>query len=99
MHEERLVCKNIFLNIFEHNSEGHNVFLNDISVTLINRTDAKNNIKRDTGNIPSKRWHLMVLMLKMIFKSQLTCIYLPLVLGTDLPLVIIVILVIASVIL
>ena len=50
-----------------------------------------------TGDIPSKRWHLMVLMLKMIFKLQLTCIYIPLVLGTDLSFVIIVILVIASV--
>ena len=36
-----------------------------------------------TGDIPSKRWHLMVLMLKMIFKLQLTCIYILLVPGTD----------------
>ena len=50
-----------------------------------------------TGDIPSTGWHLLVLMLKMIFKLQLTCIYIPLVLGTDLSFVIIVILVIASV--
>ena len=28
-----------------------------------------------TDDIPSKRWHLMVLMLKMIFKLQFPCIY------------------------
>ena len=35
-------------HLFEHfNSEGHNGFLHDVSVTLIDKTDAKNPIKRE----------------------------------------------------
>ena len=35
-------------HLFEHyNSEGHNVFLHDVSVTLIDKTDGKNPIKRE----------------------------------------------------
>ena len=88
-------------HLFEHfNSEGNNGFLHEVSVTLIDKTDAKNPIKENTTDeIPSKRWHPMVLMLKMILKLQLTCIYIPLVPGIDLWFVIIVILVIACVIL
>ena len=80
-------------HFFEHfNSEGHNRFLHDISVTLINKTDAKDPIKWEhTGDIPSKRWQLMVLMLKMDYILLLPC--------TDLLLIIIVILVIVIVIL
>ena len=34
--------------LFEHlNSEGHNGFLHDVSVSLIDKTDAKNPIKRE----------------------------------------------------
>ena len=71
-------------HLFEHfNSEGHSGFLHDVSVKLIDKTDAKNPINENTiGDIPSKRWHLMVLMLKMIFNLQLTWIYSPLVPGT-----------------
>ena len=45
LQEGRLVCKNIFLNILI--VKGHNGFLHDVSVTLINKTDAKNPIKQD----------------------------------------------------
>ena len=35
-------------HLLEHfNSEGHNGFLNDVSVALIDKTDAKNPIKRE----------------------------------------------------
>ena len=35
-------------NLFEHfNSEGHNGLLHDVSVTLINKTDAKNPHKQE----------------------------------------------------
>ena len=35
-------------HVFEHfNNEGHNGFLHDVSVTLIDKTDAKNPIKRE----------------------------------------------------
>ena len=35
-------------HLFEHfNSEGHNGFLHDVSVTLIDKTDTKNPIKRE----------------------------------------------------
>ena len=47
MRERRLVC--LFAeHLLEHfNSEGHNGFLNDVSVALIDKTDAKNPIKRE----------------------------------------------------
>ena len=46
MQEVRLICKNI--QYFQHfNSDGHNGFLHEISVTLIDKTDAKNPIKRE----------------------------------------------------
>ena len=67
-------------HLFEHfNSEGHNGFLHDVSVTWIDKTDAKNPINESTiGNIPPKGWRLMVLTLKMISKLQFPCIYIPL---------------------
>ena len=88
-------------HLFEHfNSEGHNGFLLDVSVTLIDKTDAKILSKKNTtGDIPSKRWHLMFLMLKMICKLQFTCIFILLVPCTDLLLISIVILVIAIIML
>ena len=42
MREVRLVCKNIFLNIFWHNG-----FLHDVSDTLIDKTDKRNPVKRE----------------------------------------------------
>ena len=88
-------------HLFEHfNSEGYNGFLLDVSVTLIDKTDAKILSKKNTtGDIPSKRWHLMFLMLKMICKLQFTCIFILLVPCTDLLLISIVILVIAIIML
>ena len=85
-------------HLFEHfNSEGHNGFLHDVSVTLIDKTDTKKALSNEnTGDIPSKRWDIVVLMLKMISKSQFTCFYIPCI---DLLLIIIVILVIVIVIL
>ena len=64
-------------HLFEHfNSEGHNGFLHDVSVTLINRTDGKILLNENTtGDLPPKRWHLLVLMLKMISELQFPCIY------------------------
>ena len=67
-------------HLFEHfNSEGHNGFLHDVSVTFINKTDAKNPIKREHYLRHTLKTHknLMVLMLKMISNSQFTCIYTP----------------------
>ena len=57
-------------HLFEHfNREGHNGFLNDVSVALFDKTDAKNPIKRENyWRHTLKCWHLMVLMLKMISK-------------------------------
>ena len=60
-------------HLFEHfNSEGHNEFLHAVSVTLINKTDGKMLLNENTtGDILSKRWQLMVLMLKMIHNVYL----------------------------
>ena len=54
--------------------------------------------KNTTSDIASKRWHLMVLMLKMISKLQLTCIYILLVPCTDLLLITFVILIVVVVV-
>ena len=72
--------------LFEHfNNEGHSGFLHDVSVTLIDKTDAKYlSNENTTSDISSKRWHLMVLMLKIISKLQCTCIFLLLVPRTKL---------------
>ena len=62
-------------HLFEHfNSEGHNGFLRDVSVTLIDKTGGKI-LLNSTGDIPSKRWHLMILMLTMISKLQFVFIF------------------------
>ena len=45
------------------------------------------------GDIPSKSWHLMILMLKRISKLQFTCIFILLVPYTDLWLIIVIILI------
>ena len=47
MREVRLVCKNIFLNILIVKGIMHNGFLHDVSVTLIDKTNAKNPIRRE----------------------------------------------------
>ena len=88
-------------HLFKHfNGEGNNGFLHVVSVTLIDKTAEIIPLNENTtGDIPSKRWHLMVLMLKMISKSQFTCIYVLLVPCTDLLLIVISILVIVIVIL
>ena len=98
MREGRLVCKNIFLNILIVKGIMGSYMTLQLHwlIKLMQKILSNENT---TGDIPSKRWHLMVLMLKMIFKLQLTCIYIPLVPGTDLSLVIIVILLIVRVIL
>ena len=49
MWDVRVACKYISLNIF---IEGHNGFLHDVSVTLIDKTDGKNLIKQE------HYWHL-----------------------------------------
>ena len=51
-----------------------------------------------TGDIPSKGWHPMALMLKMIYKLQFTCICVLLVPSTDLLLIIILILIVVVVV-
>ena len=83
LQEGRLVCKNIFLNILivKGIMGSYMTFQLHWSIKLMQKILSNENT---TGDIPSKRWHLMVLMLKMIFKLQLTCIYIPLVPGTDL---------------
>ena len=45
MQEMGLACNNIFFEDF--NNEGHNGFFYNVSVTLINKTDAKNPIKQE----------------------------------------------------
>ena len=82
------------------NSEEDNGFLHDISVTLIDKTDGTNPIKNTTGDISSKRWHLMALNLTWLL-NYITCFYILLVPCIGLLLIIITILivvVIASVI-
>ena len=97
MREVRLVCKNIFLNILivKGKMGFYMKFELHWSIKLMQKILSNENI---TGDIPTKRWHLMVLMLKMISKLELTCIYILLVPCTNL-LIIIVILVIVIVIL
>ena len=98
MRERRLVYKSIFFNILivKGIMGSYMTFQLHWSIKLTQNILSN---ESTTDGIPSKRWHLIVLMLKMIFKSQLTCIYFPLVPCTDLLLVTIVILVIVSVIL
>ena len=50
-----------------------------------------------TSDIPSKRWHLMVLMLKMILELQSPCVYILLVPCTDFLHIIIIILIVVLV--
>ena len=59
--------------LFEHfNSEGHNGFLHDVSVTHIDKSYGKIPLNgKTTGDIPSKSWHFIFLMLKIISKLQL----------------------------
>ena len=47
MQEVRLVCKNIYFNILIVKGIMHNGFLHDVSVTLIDKINAKNPIKRE----------------------------------------------------
>ena len=43
-----LTTENLQEHLFEHfNSEGHNGLLHDVSITLIDKTDAKTPIKRE----------------------------------------------------
>ena len=44
LQEGRLLQEHLFE---QFNSEGHNAFLHDVSFTLIDKTDAKNPIKRE----------------------------------------------------
>ena len=94
--EERLACKNIFLNILivKGIMGSYMTFQLHWSIKLMQKILLHENT---TGDIPSKRWHLMVLTLKMISKSEFTCIYIPLVPCIDLLLIIIAILVIVTV--
>ena len=64
-------------DIFEYSdSEGHNGFLRVVSVTLIDKTDGKILLnENNASDIPLKRWHLMVLMLKMISKLRFVFIF------------------------
>ena len=96
MREVRLVCMNIFLNILIVKSMmgSYMTFWLHWSIKLMQKILLN---ESTTGDISSKRWHLMVLMLKMISKSQFTCIYILLVPCSDLLLIIIVILVIVIV--
>ena len=98
LREVRLVCKNIFLNILivKGIMGSYMTFQLHWLIKLMQKILSNENT---AGDINSKRWHLMVFMLKMIVKLELTCIYNPLVPCTDLLLVIIVILVIVSVLL
>ena len=92
--EGRLVCKNIFLNILivKGIMGSYMTFQLHWLIKLMQNENT-------TGDIHSKRWHLIFFMLKMIFKLELTCIFIPLVACTDLLLIIVVILVIVSIIL
>ena len=56
-------------------------------------------LNEDTnGNVPLERWHLVVLVLKMISKLQFTCIYILLVPCTYLFLIIIIIVIVVVVV-
>ena len=83
LREGRLVWKNIFLNILivKGLMGSYMTFHLHWSIKLMQKILSNENT---TGDIPSKRWHLMVLMLKMIVKLQLTYIYILLVPGTGL---------------
>ena len=78
MLEVRLACKNIFLNILIVKGIMASYMTSQLhwSIRLMQEILLNENI---TGDIPSKRWQLMVLMLKMISKLQFTCIYILLV--------------------
>ena len=67
MQEVRLTCKNIFLNILvvKGTMGSYMTFHLHGSIKLMEKILLNENT---TGDIPSKRWHLMVLVLKMIYK-------------------------------
>ena len=67
MREVSLVCKNIFLNILIVNGTlgSDMTFQLHWLIKLMGKILLNENT---TGDIPSKRWHLMVWMLKMISK-------------------------------
>ena len=68
MREARLVCQNIFLNILVVKGimGSYMTFQLLWSIKLMKKILLNENTPRD---LPSKRWHLMVLMLKMVSKS------------------------------
>ena len=68
MREARLVCQNIFLNILVVKGimGSYMTFQLLWSIKLMKKILLNDNTPRD---LPSKRWHLMVLMLKMVSKS------------------------------
>ena len=94
MQEVRLICKNIFFNILIVMGimGSYMKFQLHWSTKLMQKILLNESI---TSDIPSKRWHLMVLMLKMISKSQfITCTYILLVPCTDLLLTIVILVII-----
>ena len=93
LQEGRLVCKNIFLNILivKGIMGSYMTFQLHWSIKLMQKILSNENT---TDDIPSKRWHLMDVILKMISKLQFTSVYIQLVPCSDLLLVFIVILVI-----
>ena len=98
MREVKLIFKNIFLKILivKGLMGSYMTFQLHWSINLMQKIPSN---KNTTGDIPSKRWQLMVLMLKMISKLQFTCIFYWYHVLIDLLLIIIVILVIAIAIL
>ena len=74
MREVKLIFKNIFLKILivKGLMGSYTTFQLHWSINLMQKILSN---KNTTGDIPSKRWQLMVLMLKMISKLQFTCIF------------------------
>ena len=83
MQEVRLVCKNVFLNILIMKGIMGSYMTLQLrwSIKLMQNILSNENT---TSDISSKRWHFMVLMLKIISKLQCTCIFLLLVPRTKL---------------
>ena len=92
----RLVFKSIFLNTLIMKGIMGSCMAFQLHWSIKQMQKILSN-KNTTGDIPSKRCHLMVLMLKMISKLQFTCIYILLAPCTDLLLIINAILVIVIV--
>ena len=59
-------------HLFEHfNEEGHHGFLEDVSITFIDKTDPSEPLKKKiTGNVFLRQWRLYVSTLKKGFEKR-----------------------------